>query len=159
MRKIARLGLVAALLVACVGCDQISKQIARVSLAPGVTQSYFGDTLRVTYVENTGAFLSLGATLPAMARAAIFQAGVSLLVGTLIAAAVFYRGISTWEIIGLALLAASGLGNLIDRLTHDGRVTDFLNVGIGPVRTGVFNVADVIGIIGAGVFLLTRLRP
>jgi signal peptidase II len=39
--------------------------------------------------------------------------------------------------------------NLIDRILYDGRVTDFLNFGIGPLRTGIFNVADVVGVIGA----------
>jgi signal peptidase II len=38
----------------------------------------------------------------------------------------------------LALLLAGGFGNLIDRVLHDGSVTDFLNVGIGPIRTGIF---------------------
>jgi signal peptidase II len=55
--------------------------------------------------------------------------------------------------VGLALLAASGIGNLIDRLLFDGRVTDFLNIGIGSLRTGIFNVADVVGMIGFVVLL------
>ena len=41
---------------------------------------------------------------------------------------------------------------LIDRLTTGGWVVDFLNVGVGPLRTGIFNVADVA--IMAGVVLL-----
>ena len=43
----------------------------------------------------------------------------------------------------LALLLAGALGNLIDRIRWDGLVIDFLNLGIGPLRTGVFNVADM----------------
>jgi signal peptidase II len=51
-------------------------------------------------------------------------------------------------------LAASGIGNLIDRLLFDGRVTDFLNLGIGGLRTGIFNIADVVGLLGFIVLLL-----
>lgn len=35
---------------------------------------------------------------------------------------------------------------------YDGDGVDFLNVGVGPVRTGVFNVADMA--IAAGVVIL-----
>jgi signal peptidase II len=47
---------------------------------------------------------------------------------------------------------AGGASNLIDRLIYDGYVLDFLNVGVGSVRTGIFNVADAF--IMAGVILL-----
>ena len=43
----------------------------------------------------------------------------------------------------------------MDRLIH-GSVVDFLNVGIGPVRTGVFNVADVAIMLGVGTVMLTQ---
>ena len=32
---------------------------------------------------------------------------------------------------------------MLDRVFHDGRVIDFLNLGLGPLRTGIFNVADI----------------
>ena len=51
----------------------------------------------------------------------------------------------------LSLMAAGGVGNLIDRWTA-GHSTDFLNLGIGPIRTGIFNVADAT--LMAGCFLL-----
>jgi signal peptidase II len=37
-----------------------------------------------------------------------------------------------------------------------GSVVDFLNVGLGSVRTGVFNVADVAIMVGAGIFVLAE---
>jgi lipoprotein signal peptidase len=42
---------------------------------------------------------------------------------------------------------------------NSGFVTDFINVGIGPVRTGIFNVADVavtFGAIAAVLFIQRR---
>jgi signal peptidase II len=51
--------------------------------------------------------------------------------------------------VGLLLLFAGGMGNLIDRLMNDGRVTDFLVLGIWPIQTGIINVADVVLTAGA----------
>lgn len=48
----------------------------------------------------------------------------------------------------VALVAAGGTGNLLDRLMNKGLVTDFLNVGIGSLRTGIFNVADMAILVG-----------
>jgi signal peptidase II len=55
------------------------------------------------------------------------------------------------QILALSLICAGGVGNLIDRWTL-GYSTDFLNLGIGPIRTGIFNVADVA--LMAGCFLI-----
>ena len=49
----------------------------------------------------------------------------------------------------LALIFAGGMGNVIDRLSFDRRVTDFMNMGIMSLRTGIFNVADVAVTAGA----------
>jgi len=155
MRKLTRLGLVAALLLACVGCDQVSKAVVRNHVALGHSQSFLGDTLRLTHAENPGAFLSVGASLPQLARVAVFQVGVAILVLGLLWYALFARQSGYWGTVGFSLLAASGLGNLIDRLLQDGHVTDFLNVGFGPLRTGIFNVADVVGVIGLAVLVLS----
>lgn len=154
MRKLTRLFLVATLLLGCVGCDQATKGLARVHLSPGTTSSYVHDTIRLTYAENPGIFLSLGASLPRPVRTALFQGVVGLVVLALILAALFWRGLRKPQVVAITLLGASGLGNLIDRLAYDGRVTDFLNVGLGPVRTGIFNIADVIGVVGAIMLLL-----
>jgi signal peptidase II len=49
------------------------------------------------------------------------------------------------------LIVGGGVSNLIDRLRYGGYVVDFLNVGIGSLRTGIFNVADMA--IMAGVII------
>jgi signal peptidase II len=46
---------------------------------------------------------------------------------------------------------------LLDRLMDKGRVTDFLNVGIGSMRTGIFNFADM-AILGGVVLLMAGYR-
>jgi signal peptidase II len=156
MSKLTRLIIVTTLLLGCVGCDQVTKVAARAHLSEGPSITYLHDTFRLTYAENTGAFLSLGQSLPKTVRAAVFQGGVGLIVLGLIGAALFRPGLTRVQVAALSLLGASGLGNLIDRLIYDGRVTDFLNLGIGPVRTGIFNVADIVGVVGVIVLLLFR---
>jgi len=58
--------------------------------------------------------------------------------------------------VALALLAGGGTSNLLDRLLYDGRVTDFLNVGIGSLRTGIFNLADMAIMAGALLLVLKK---
>ena len=59
---------------------------------------------------------------------------------------------------GKPLVAGGGLGNLWDRLARDGAVVDFLNLGIGPVRTGIFNVADLVLVAGLVVLAIAGRR-
>ncbi|HEY9518344.1 MAG TPA: signal peptidase II, partial [Gemmatimonadales bacterium] len=59
--------------------------------------------------------------------------------------------------LGLYLILGAGLSNLWDRLLR-GRVIDFLNVGIGPLRTGIFNLADVALMLGLVLILLGHRR-
>ena len=154
MNRLTRLATIAVVLLGCVGCDQAAKQLVRDHIGVGTSQSFLGDTLRLTHAQNPGAFLGAGASLPPLVRAAIFQGVVGLIVLGLLCGAAFMRRLDAWRVVALTLLAASGLGNLIDRLAHGGLVTDFLNLGIGPLRTGIFNVADMAGLIGIAIFML-----
>lgn len=70
----------------------------------------------------------------------------------------FSKAASPSSILAYALLLAGGLGNLIDRLMYGGYVVDFINIGIGPLRTGVFNVADVVVVVGALMLFTDMLR-
>ncbi len=58
----------------------------------------------------------------------------------------------------LVCVLSGGIGNLIDRLSNDGLVTDFINVGIGPIRSGVFNVADIAITFGAVAIGLSTFK-
>ena len=149
-----RAGRVALLALALftIACDRVTKQVALSELAGTPRRSFLNDMVRLEYVENPGAFLSLGATLPAWARTGIFTVGASvcLLVGLLVC---FRQRWPPRAALGLTLVAAGGVSNLIDRMAR-GTVTDFLNVGIGTLRTGIFNLADVAITLGAVLVLL-----
>lgn len=133
--------------------DQGTKLIAIDQLRSAPSRSYLWDTFRLQYAENPGAFLSLGSTLTPQARFWVF----SILVGGFLLGCLMYlyrnRTQDRLSSRGLAIITAGGISNLIDRLFRPGgRVIDFMNMGVGDLRTGIFNVADMA--IMAGVALM-----
>jgi signal peptidase II len=151
MTTTKRLLLTFAILFSCVGCDQATKSVAKAYLPETQAIVLLGDTIRLQLARNYGAFLGLGSSIGEGSSGIV----VSLVVGLVLASLLAYLFVSKPEnpIVGvsIALIVGGGVGNLIDRLRYGGYVVDFLNVGIGPVRTGIFNVADMA--IRAGVVL------
>jgi signal peptidase II len=144
------------LVVMTIGCDRVTKHLAIENLAGGPTQSFLADTLRLTYAENTGGFLSVGAGMPPALRTVVFTVATGAVLLVLAVVAWRQRG-RRWHAAALSLFIAGGVSNWFDRV-KDGRVVDFLNVGIGWLRTGVFNVADVAIMLGVALFVFAELR-
>jgi signal peptidase II len=113
---------------------------------------------RLHYAENTGAFLSLGASLPQPWRHLVFTVLVGLFLLALLAYLLCSRSLSGFQRVSLSFVCGGGLSNLIDRVVHEGRVVDFLNLGIGSLRTGIFNVADMAITTGAILLVVESLR-
>ena len=155
MPIVKRLLLTMFVVFACVGCDQSTKVLAEANLPRGQPLSFLSDTLRLQVMHNEGSFLSLGASAPTAWRLAALRIGVSALLVGLLAYALFVRFARAPFILALALVLAGGSSNLIDRFIHDGYVVDFINIGLGQVRTGIFNVADVAITVGV-LMLLTQ---
>ena len=143
MTRIKRILIIAITLLCCVGCDQATKAVAKEYLPRNQVMSFAHDILRLEYAENRGAFLSIGATLTEKSRAVIFTLGVGALVIGIMGYLLFAPALSRSSTIALALIAGGGLSNLGDRIAYGGYVVDFLNVGVGSLRTGIFNVADM----------------
>jgi signal peptidase II len=156
MLNLRRVVLVCLLIAGTAGCDRVTKHFAVTALAGGPQQSFLADTVRLQYHENPGAFLATGARWPPAARALMFQFGNALFLAFAGFLAARYR----WSRVaryGLLVFLAGGISNLTDRLVI-GSVIDFLNVGVGPIRTGIFNVADVAIMAGVGMVLWEVLR-
>ena len=145
-----------AVIAATIGCDRATKYVADATLAGSTAQSYLGDTIRLQWTQNAGAFLGLGSDWPLLLRTGLFTVGNALILGVLVLAAV-RRQWSRPTLFGLALFIGGGASNLADRLAR-GTVTDFINVGLGSVRTGIFNVADVAIMLGAALVVFARYR-
>ena len=99
MKALARLAVMMCVLAGCVGCDQVSKAVARAYLPGTGVHSYLGDTLW----------------------------------------SVLSRRLEWPHRLCIGVIGASGAANIIDRIRFDGAVTDFLNLGLGSVRTGIFS--------------------
>jgi lipoprotein signal peptidase len=102
--NITRVRTVGALLIGCVGCDQVTKGLVRANLELGVVQPFLFNTFRLIHAGNSGAFLSPGSSLPPAARFLIFV------------------------------------------------------TGIGQLRTGIFNIADIALMIGVALWLVAQGR-
>jgi signal peptidase II len=158
MKLIKRLFIFLSIIIFCVGCDQATKLFAAQYLPRYEIQSYLYDIFRIGYAENTGGFLSFGGTLPAEVRYWIFTIFTgALLFGLLIYLIIGHKQ-RTLSFVAYTLVFAGGISNLYDRATNNGVVIDFLNIGLGPLRTGIFNVADMAIMAGLMIILFLQFR-
>lgn len=168
---------IALLLLVSVGLDQATKVVAIRHLSQEITvvngtqrvankviafpESWKpNDLFRFQYAENTGAFLSLFSNLPNAVRSGILI-GLNSVILLLVTGMLFIRRDMAFSVaMALSLILSGGVGNLIDRIFRDGRVVDFMNVGIGwndiRLRSGIFNIADMA--IMAGLFWLIGIE-
>ncbi len=158
MNRLAGSTPVLLIMLLCVALDQATKWLAKKYLAPDGFISFAGDIFRLQYAENTGAFLGLGSSLPQSWRHIVFTVFVGLFLMALLAYVLFNRTLPSACLAYLALVCGGGLSNLIDRIAYDGRVVDFFNLGIGQVRTGIFNVADMAITAGAVLLAVDSLK-
>ena len=140
-----------------VGCDQVTKVIAKETLAVSEPISFVNDTFRLTYAENTGVFLGMGKALPGSVRFGLFTVAVGAVLIFILFDTLRRDTLDKWRLTAITMILAGGFGNLIDRIINDGVVIDFMNMGLGPLRTGIFNVADVSITTGALLFLALEL--
>ena len=146
------------LLAGCVGCDQTTKSVAQSYLSQAETMSLLGDTVRLQLAFNSGAFLGLGASLPEFWRQMLFNVCVGVLLLGLLGYALFSKRITPAGVLATVLIVAGGISNLADRLAYDGYVVDFINLGVGALRTGIFNIADVFIVMGALVVVASTAK-
>src|SRR5437870_1202933 len=113
-----------------IGCDRVTKVIAKDNLLYGEPISYFHDTFRLQYVENTGAALSMGDELPkAVSFWLLGIVPLVVLVALLIYVLTHLNKINRLLLLSFSLIIAGGIGNIIDRIFYDRHVSDFMNLG------------------------------
>ena len=152
-----RLLVVLTIVLAVVAIDWLTKRYAEANLQETsyVPQEYLGDFFRIQYAENTGAFLGMGGDWSKLSRFLVFTAATSLFLVFVAYSTLRQKHIDRSELIAVSLIIGGGIGNLIDRMLRpNGAVVDFMNMGIGDFRTGIFNVADVALTAGVLIWLL-----
>jgi len=153
MKLSQKIFIICSISIAFIGCDQVSKRFAIEYLPKYETFSYFFDVLRIRYVENKGAFLGLGNNLPDEYRFWLFIVTVGLFLFGLLVYMLVSAKLDLVSLIGLSLAFSGGASNFYDRVVNDGAVVDFLNIGLGSLRTGIFNLADMVIMIGMAILV------
>lgn len=138
--------------------DQATKALFKQILTPGEVVSLLSGSLLVLPTYNHGAFLSLGAGMSDATRNIVFIYGVLAILVGLFVWILRSPKLRRTEVIAAACILGGGLSNLFDRCVYDGRVFDFLNMGIGQLRTGVFNVADMGIMLGVALLLFRGVK-
>jgi signal peptidase II len=136
-----------------VALDRITKILAVTYLKGVAPISFLRDTVVLYYTENSGAFLSIGSTWPQSVKF-IFLLIIPIVVCV---AGLIYCCVAETDLTRALLIVtvlAGGMCNLFDRVTNNFQVIDFLNFGIGGLRTGVLNVADLSVTFGAILVIL-----
>ena len=154
---IEKYGLMLAIAGVLVTLDQWTKGLVRANIPLGgswlpESLDWLSPFARIVNWYNTGAAFGM------------FQGGsmvFTVLAFIVIGAIIYYFPqveISDWTLrVAMSMQLAGALGNLVDRLMQDGRVTDFISVGTFPV----WNVADASITVGTiilliGIFLQER---
>jgi signal peptidase II len=158
VKTVYRIGAIAMLALVCVVLDQLTKILARELLMESPPVVLLSNALRFQYAENPGAFMSLGANWPGPVRSLMFVVINGLMLPLMVVYSARSAEVSRWQLAGIALIVGGGVGNLIDRLLNDGVVIDFINIGVGSWRTGIFNVADMAVIAGVLLMLVFTAR-
>lgn len=142
------------------GCDRATKDLAKHHLKNQDPISYFHNSFRLEYAENTGAALNLGDSLPSSTSFWLLSIlPLLFLVGFFIHSIIHVGALTYKKLFLYALIIAGGFGNIIDRLQFNRHVTDFMNIGIHNLRTGIFNFADLyisIGVMGMFLYWSTK---
>ncbi|MBX2991206.1 MAG: signal peptidase II [Bacteroidetes bacterium] len=149
-----KLILISILLVSSIGCDQTTKGIAKSSLQDAFPQSLLNGLLLLQYAENPGGMMSFGAGLHPEVRFWFLTVFVGVMLLGMFLFTLFSRKLTIMQITALTLIVGGGFSNLLDRIFNDGHVVDFLNVGIGSMRTAIFNIADVVILLGTLLLLI-----
>ena len=139
--------LIFAIIFLNIGCDQISKNIVRKKVDYNANITLIDNFLTLTKIENSGAFLSMGDSLPSLLKTLFL---LILPIAALLYGVIYVltkSHLSNSSVLAICCVIGGGIGNIYDRLLY-GSVTDFLHMNFYIFQTGIFNMADVSVMVG-----------
>jgi len=139
------------IIVSAIAVDQISKIIVRDKVDYFERIEVVGKIVTLEKVENTGAFLGLGNSLPRIYYKILMIYIPLLVIGYALFWLLRQKNLSKMMDVGVSFIVAGGIGNIIDRFIY-GSVTDFLYFDFYIFHTGIVNFADMI--LTTGFFML-----
>jgi signal peptidase II len=153
--NISRILLIILVISINIGCDQSTKYLAKKHLQGIDTVNVFDDYFVLHYTENRGAFLSLFSALPDTLRILLLLILPAIALVLMTCYVIYNQNLPRRYQISLSCLLGGGISNvMIDRMFNNGHVIDFMNIGIGSIRSGIFNFADLSIVFGSCALLL-----
>jgi len=155
-KRLLRTILILLLLALNIGCDQVTKAIVRDKMDSNSYYPFLYNHFTLVRVENTGAFLSLGDSLPGILKIILLNILPLIAIIWGIVFILTKINLNRVTLFSLILIIGGGAGNLYDRMVH-GSVTDFMWMNLILFKTGVFNVADLSITTGVIIILIQAL--
>lgn len=152
-KRLLQTFLIVAVLGSNIGCDQVSKRMVRQRIGYHEEIGLLSNYVTLTRVENKGAFLSLGDSLPDPIRFTLLTILPVLVLGGVLLFVLTKSNLSRATVLGICFIGGGGIGNVYDRFVY-GSVTDFLHIDFVIFQTGIFNMADVSIMTGVVIVLV-----
>ncbi len=154
-----RMLLIFGLILMNVGCDQISKSVARTHINASEKISVIGEYVVLMKTENKGAFLGFLSSMENPILKAIFLIILPIAVLLFILRMIVINtDLDKYMIFGLCCIIGGGIGNLYDRILYRS-VTDFMHIDLGGIfKTGIFNMADVSVMLGTALLIISFIK-
>jgi signal peptidase II len=153
-----RILIVLAIVFINIGCDQSTKYYAKKYLQGRGTVRVVDDYFILRYAENNGAFLSVFSPLPREARIILLTVLPGLAMAWLCWRLLSRREMEHLTLFALCCVLGGGISNIADRITNNEYVVDFMNLGIGSLRTGILNFADLSIVLGVVIIACLSFR-
>ena len=131
--------LIAGIVAGSIALDQFTKVWAVDNLQGKPAKYYFNDLFRIVFVENEGAFLSLGSGLGDELRFLALTLLPVIILTLLLVYTLRSTSLNRWHVIAYSFILGGGISNIYDRILY-GKVVDFMNMGIGDLRTGYISI-------------------
>jgi signal peptidase II len=157
MNRLKYIRIIVVVFILNFGFDRLGKYLAEIFFKDRAPIQIVGNLFILTYTENSGAFLSFGSNLQIIGKY------IGFLIIPIIACfgALYYvmcHEKIIYRVVLITTIVSGGMGNLVDRLINQFRVIDFMNFGIGRVRTGILNIADLSITFGVLILLLMEMK-
>jgi signal peptidase II len=136
--------------------DRLTKFIAIKYLKGNDSIKLLNNMIILIFTENTGAFLSFGSKWNIYIKYFLLLI-IPIVICIIILVYLVTKETKIYRIIIGSCIIGGGIGNLVDRLFNNFRVIDFMNFGIGNIRTGILNVADLSVTFGVIVLMIFEI--
>jgi signal peptidase II len=156
-KHLLRLIIISVSVLFLVSCDQTTKELANTELKNQAKTEIAG-IITLQYVENDGGMLSFGGNLPQEIKFTVFILIVSVFLSLLFIYIIKTKQETMLKLLALIFILSGGLGNLIDRISNNGKVIDFIRLKLPLFEYGVFNIADFYVTIGFVMLLLSLFK-